>query len=416
VKIKQGFSLCKFIPEPALSVVEGLEMTKKLNRYLGRRNMQAKALKLKDRKFDNWRTEVEDRWNYEDFLRDEGWRKDWISFDSVLFNPGDNRVYCGITSFDADIFYAYDRNEKRFISLDYHRIADPFDAKFHRSLVRSKNGRIYAAVALLHDIDSYWEAPGGAIVEYDPKTGDLRKLGIPIPHVYIQSIALDDERRIIYGQTFTPEMLFAFDLASKKTKILGPIGSGMQMGQGENITLDNEGNVWGGWSVTRAWQSSPGVDSLRLFKYDRKRGRIEYLKHGLPRLDGAYGFAKLDGIYNPGNGFIYAGTGEGGLMKIDPETGEVKLLGAPCPPRRLAAMVKGPDGFLYGAGGKFGNASIFRLDLETDEYEVLGKIEDKEEGVSAWQIHDMDITDDMVIYAGENDNINRSSYLWEIKL
>jgi len=378
--------------------------------------MQVKAIKLRDRKFKNWSSEIEDRWNYEDFLKSEEWRKDWISFDSVLFNEEDNRVYCGIASFDADIFYAYDRDKKKFVSLNYERIANPFDAKFHRSLVKSKNGKIYAAVALYHDVDKYFEAPGGAIVEYNPKTDEIKKLAIPIPHTYIQAITLDDKRGIIYGQTFTPEELFAFDIESKKTKILGVIGSGMQLAQGESITLDNEGNVWGSWGVTRAWQSSPGVDSFRLFKYDRKKEKIIYFKHGLPRLDGTYGFAKMDGIYNPGNGFIYAGTGEGGLVKINPETAKTKLLGAPCPPNRLAAMVKGPDGFLYGAGGKFGNASIFKLNLETDEYELLGKIEDKKEGISAWQIHDMDITNDLVIYAGENDIFTRSSYLWEIKI
>ena len=34
----------------------------------------------------------------------------------------------------------------------------------------------------------------------------------------------------------------------------------------------------------------------------------------------------------------------------------------------------------------------------------------------AWQIHDVTITPDGVMYAGENDNPRRSGYLWEITL
>jgi hypothetical protein len=35
---------------------------------------------------------------------------------------------------------------------------------------------------------------------------------------------------------------------------------------------------------------------------------------------------------------------------------------------------------------------------------------------SAWQIHDLCISPDGVIYACENDNPFRSGYLWEIQL
>ena len=35
-------------------------------------------------------------------------------------------------------------------------------------------------------------------------------------------------------------------------------------------------------------------------------------------------------------------------------------------------------------------------------------------GISPWQIHDMSFAEDGTIFAGENDNPYRSSYLWEI--
>ena len=80
--------------------------------------------------------------------------------DSVYHNADDDRVYLGITSFNADIFRAFDRATGEFEDLGYGKVADPFDAKFHRSLVRwEKDGCLYGAIALLHDIDRYWEAP-----------------------------------------------------------------------------------------------------------------------------------------------------------------------------------------------------------------------------------------------------------------
>ncbi len=54
--------------------------------------MKIRSLKLKNRHFgDAWRAQVEDRWDYDDFLKNEAWRKDWISFDGVVYHPGTQR-------------------------------------------------------------------------------------------------------------------------------------------------------------------------------------------------------------------------------------------------------------------------------------------------------------------------------------
>lgn len=376
--------------------------------------MISKALKLSDEHFDNWNEEIEDRWEYQDMKADEKWRKHWISFDSVLALAGSNRVYCGITSFGADIFKAYDRTKGAFVDLGYASVADPYDAKFHRSLIASRDGHLYGAVALLHDVDRYWDAPGGAVIRYNPGSGEIRKIGIPVPHTYVQSMAIDESRRLAYCQTFTPEYLVSFHLDSGESKILGLTGSGIGMGQGENIVIDRRDRVWGGWSVTRAWQGQPGKDQYRLYVYDPKQGKIEFLNLGLPHLDGRPGYAHLDGMIAAANGLLYAGTGEGGLVRIDPDSRKVELLGAPVPPARIAAFAMGPDGDLYGIGGRYGNASLFRLELKIGKYSMIGKIIDSENEVSPWQIHDMAFADDGTIFAGENDNPYRSSYLWEI--
>jgi len=378
--------------------------------------MNVRAIKLFDYHLENWKTMIEDHYEYADMKADKNIREQWISFDSVLASADPHLVYLGITSFNADIFRAYDRKKGEFVDLGFSRIADPYDAKFHRALIQSRDGNIYGAIALLHDVDRYWDAPGGAIVRYNPGNGDIEKVGIPVPHLYIQGMVIDEDRRTAYCQTFTPEYLAAFNLDTRESRILGLTGSGFGMGQGECIVRDARGRVWGGWSVTRAWQSSAGADQYRLFRYDPVEDHIEFFRHGLPHLDGSYGYAHLDGMIAAPDGMIYAGSGEGALFRIDPDTARVELLGAPCPPNRIAAFAAGKDGFLYGIGGRFGNATLFRLVLETGVYEVLGRLFDPDLNVSAWQIHDMSIAPDGTLFAGENDNPGRSSFLWEIKL
>ena len=384
--------------------------------------MRVRALKLRDRAFgDQWREETEDRWDYADYLKDEGWRRDWISFDCLCHEPVTDTVFAGITSFDADIFWGWRRRQGEWFDPGFAAIRDPYDAKFHRSLVLdSRDGCMYAAIALLHDVDRFWEAPGGAIVKYNPATGELAKLAIPLPHVYIQAIALDESRDTIYGQTFTPENLISYNFRTGQSRWIGPTSSGFGMAQGENIALDDAGCVWGCWTVTRAWQSSPGVDQYRFYKYDPEVGRIEYLDRGLPLADGGYGYVKPEGVFNFGTGCLYVSGGGGALYRLDPATGDAEFLFQAVTDEgrgrrsRLAAMEMAPDGCAYGVTGRDGECEILRFNPRDESYDLVGGLKDTETGVSAWQVHDVCVTPDGTLYAGENDNPFRSGYLWEV--
>lgn len=378
--------------------------------------MKITTLKLKDRYFDNWHTEIEDHWNYSDMLAHEDWRKDWISFDCLCYDKDSDTVFCGITSFAADIFWGYNRRDRHFVTTGYERIADPYDAKFHRALVKDDE-YLYGAVALLHDIDRYWDAPGGAIVRYNPRNNEIKKLGFPIPHVYIQSIILDERRGIIYGQTFTPERFFSFDLETRKSRDIGPIGSGMVMAQGENLVLDDKGNVWGAWGVTRAWQSFYGKDGIRLFCYNFKKGSIDYLTTGLLTPDGSHGYAKPEAFFNFKTGCLYASGSNGSIYRIDPKTGKTEYLFTPIPdrPSRLASLAIAPDGFAYGVTGRNGQTELLKFDPNKEKYELLGKVIDKN-GITCWQAHDIVSLPGGILYVAENDVPTRSGYLWEISM
>ena len=253
-------------------------------------------------------------------------------------------------------------------------------------------------------------------MRYNPKTGDIRKLGIPLPHMYVQSICLDEEEDAIYGFTFTPERMFRFNLADNRADDLGPISSGMSMAQGENIELDDEGCVWCCWTVTRAWQSGAGVDANRFCKYDPRDDRIHYFDAGLPNTDGSYGYTKAEGIFHFGEGRMYASGANGSIYRIDKKTGMGTYIGTPIEDRRsrLASLKLGPDGAAYGITGRDGKCEVIRFDPETEKYELLGPVVDGD--VACWQVHDCDVASDGTIFAGENDNPYRSGYLWEIKL
>ena len=57
---------------------------------------------------------------------------------------------------------------------------------------------------------------------------------------------------------------------------------------------------------------------------------------------------------------------------------------------------------------------VFCYDPAIDRLKTLGRIVDAEIGECAWHIHDLAMTKDGTIYAGENDVPYRSGYLWEI--
>lgn len=380
--------------------------------------MKIRSHKLRNHDFgDAWKTQTEDRWNYNDFRADAHWRKDWISFDGIVAHPSNDLVYCGITSFDADIFWAWNRSTQQWQDCGFNTVGNSFDAKFHRSMELTQDGStLYTATALLHDIDRYWEAPGGGIFRHDIQSGQTEKLGIPLPHNYIQSIALDAVRGVLYAMHFTPERLSVFDLATNTARDLGPIGSGIAMAQGENIILDDDGAAWCGWGVTRAWQSTPGKDSFRLCKYSTDANRIIFLDSGLPRANGEYGFAKVEGLFNLGTGCLYASGDNGSLYRIETQSGAAKYLGTPIKgrPSRLTSLVMKGD-YAYGITGRAGDCRLLRFDPRDESFELGEKIED-ENGVPMWQCHDVSFAPDGVLFAGENDHPQRSGYLWEIAL
>lgn len=376
---------------------------------------------LKNRRFDNWKSEVEGRWKFEDLRADAGYCNDWISFDCLAWDEKTKKLYLGLASINTDIFYVYEPSLARFTSLEFQRISGPFDVKFHRSLEIDDDGSIYAATALLHDVDQQHEAKGGKLIRYDPKTGEYENLGIPVPPFFIQSIVLDRGRRIIYGFTYPAEYFFRYDLSTEECQTLAFIGSGVMMSQPHCASLDGHGRLWGTWGESRAFEYDLSSIPVRIFCYDPDKNKFTWFQHGFPKTDESDP-ARIDHMFLASDGFIYAGTVAGGFSRLDPETGDVESLGKPFPNERLAGLVQGPDGLIYGAGNQGyggdgeGESRLFVYNPETRQLEDLGRIYDEKLGVSPANVHMLIAAADGTLYAGENDNIRRSSYLWECKI
>jgi streptogramin lyase len=383
--------------------------------------LHVKVHKLKDTTFGNWESEVEGRWKISDLRADEGYCNDWISFDSLAWDGKARQLYLGLTSINTDIFYRFDPVSCKFTSLGFQQVSDKFDVKLHRSIEIDSDGAIYIATALLHDVDEQREARGGKLLRYDPVKGEYKLLAVPVPSNYIQSIVLDRKNRVIYGFTYPSEQMFRYDLSTGKVTHVAYIGNGIMICQPHCAVLDKNNMLWGTWGESRAFEYSPGPVPLRIFRYDPKQDEFTWYQHGFPKVN-AGDTGRVDHMMLADDGWIYVGSVSGGLSRLDPETGNVEPLGKPFVGHRLAGLVQASDGRIYGAGNSGydehnrGTCRLFVFDPHTRAIDDLGPIFDPDTDSGAACIHMLVEGEPGVLYAGENDNTWRSSYLWECRL
>lgn len=402
--------------------------------------LDIKAHILRNYRLSGWHEHIVGRWHYRDLVADRSWREGWISFDSVRWNPDDEQVYCGLNSIDGDILYRFDPASRTFTSLDASRWADGFDVKIHRSLLHNPaDGSLYFGTSMLHDVDQQPQAKGGKLVRYDPRSGQTAILGVPVPMLYIQSIAADFARGIIYGFTYPAEAVFRFDLHDRSSRVLAYTGNALMMSQPHNPVVDKDGWLWGTYAETRAWDEILSDQPIRLFKYHPDGDRFVWFDHGLPRRDRGrqllpdpskppkaqvalaetrhavdYGFC--DSMVYDGQRYIYAGTVAGVLCRIDTKTETVEKIAHVMATGRFPALTIAGDGTLYGAGGMKGHTQIMRFRPAADRVESFFNLRDSRRDDGPARIHEIAVDADHRLYLAENDNHERSSYLWTARL
>src|SRR5690606_5014006 len=137
--------------------------------------------------------------------------------------------------------------------------------------------------SLLHDADQQHEAPGGKLVKYDPRTDTFDVLGIPFPHLYVQSIAADWQRGVLYAFTYPAEFVIRFDLATRQARNLGYLGIAIMFAQPHNGGVDKDDNLWGTCAETHGIDELTGQQPIRLFNYAPDADRFTWFEHGLSR-------------------------------------------------------------------------------------------------------------------------------------
>jgi sugar lactone lactonase YvrE len=400
--------------------------------------VNVKAHILRNAKLEGWRDKIVGRWSYRELCADLKWFHGWISFDSVAFNPDDRQIYCGLNSIDGDLLYRFDPVNGQFECLNTKQWTDAYDVKIHRTIMHNpKDGCLYFATSLLHDMDEQQKAAGGKLVRFNPAKGSYDLLAVPAPRLYLQSIAADWRRNLIYSFTYPAEAVYKTDIAGKRSELVAYLGNAILFAQPHNAVVDKNGWLWGTMAETRAWDECPGLQPVRLFKYHPDRNELVCFDHGLPRWDdktqllpdpvrtGAVtkvlgetrhrqDFGFCDSMAYDDERYIYAGTVAGVLSRIDTETGKVEKIANVVSTGRFPAMAL-RDGTLYGAGGMRGQTQLVRWNTRSDRIEFFSDLEDKSISQRPARIHELAVDDQGRVYLGENDNHERSSYLWSVE-
>jgi len=337
----------------------------------------------------------------------EDQRQNLIAFTCLLHHPKDNGIYCGITAFDGEILWRFDPKLKSFTCLNYGRVHEPFEVKIHRSLTLAANGTIFGASACLYSVNDRLRAPGGAIFRLAPGASAPEKLAIPVKHDYIQAIALDEKRQLVYGLTYPVFKFFVYHLDTGEVEDYDFVGSITHIS-----AIDDAGCFWGTWDVVKH----------NLFKYDPATRQITWFHHGTPEAAKEAnimypGAGPIDVMINGGDGYLYIGTTGGSLCRLDPRTAAVEYLGHPAPTRRLPGLVAWDDDLLLGAGGDEKGGFVFTYSRKTGAVRRLGSIIDSATSLYLYRVHDLcRLGKTNTVYVAETDVPTRSGYLWECEI
>jgi hypothetical protein len=263
-------------------------------------------------------------------------------------------------------------------------------------------------------------------------------IGVPAPHVYIQSIAADWNKRIIYSFSYPAEALIRTDLAKGQSTLLTYLTNATMFVQPHNAVVDKEGWLWETYAETRAWDETTGDQPVRLFRYHPDGDRFVWYDYGLSRKADTrqlfadppmpagissdlaetrhkddYGFC--DSMAYHEERYIYAGTLAGVLCRIDTAKGKIEKIANVIATGRLPAL-KIKDGVLYGAGGMNEQTQLIRWGTRSDRIEGYTDLRDSNMQERPARVHDIAVDDTDQIFLGENDSHKRSSFLWRVAL
>ena len=273
------------------------------------------------------------------------------------------------------------------------------------SLVISRAGDVYIG-----------SAPGGHLLKYAQSSLESESvpqllkplpvvdLGAPVSGERISTLAIDRARYRIYGLTRPNGWFFAYAIDSGRFAVYGEVAEHVMPGEkfekerniGRAIAIDGDGN---------AYTSGEGG---RLFQFSASTGKLRRLDITVPSVPGREPYNRVDAWAVGSSGaFLYGGTSDGYLFRLDPEELRVRNLGKPLNRYRIRALVLARNGKLYGVGGDDDEmAQLFSYNAMDGVYELLGMIDVNRRPYYSWQAYVIDcaaLGNDGTVYLGQSE-------------
>jgi len=275
------------------------------------------------------------------------------------------------------------------------------------ALAVSSSGEVYVG-----------SSPGGHLLKYTPhheyqqpirnqEPCPATDLGQAIKGDSIAALAINRDTNVIYGLTSPNAHFFKFSIRDDVFTDLGVVARRPPEGEkfeiekmtSRMVVFDTKGNVY-----------ASGEDGF-FFKFDAAKQALERLPIQAPAVPGRQPWTRVDAFVLDASGLIFGGTSDGYLFRFDPERLVIRNLGKPLLQYRMAGLVPGPGGKIYGVGGDDDEmARLFSYDPATGTYEILGFIDVNRRPYYTWQsyvVKAMVAGLDGTIYIGEAERISK---------
>jgi hypothetical protein len=320
---------------------------------------------------------------------------------------GDNKVYCGCTNTAGDILYEFDLATRRFRSLNFAAVAEPCDAKIHRGLwLDRRSGSLLFGIASLSPTSQTSVSRGARIVRFDLKSETFHEVIRPMPGNYIQAAVYDEQRQMMYSFTEPAQGFAVSDLTRLVNRRAMCMGSIVHI-----AAIDPAGGVWGTWGFRGQhpfFRYEPAGDTIEFFEKLVLPTSREASNRMYP------GAGPVDCMLTGADGMIYVASAMGELYRLNPVARTLDYIGRPLPYDRLPGLVFGPDGYLYGVGGNDWRVTLWRCDVKTGRFTVLGEVA-APDGRRCFRPHDIVCLDGR-LFIGETDNPKVSGSLWAVRV
>ncbi|WP_201747779.1 hypothetical protein [Dyadobacter flavalbus] len=287
------------------------------------------------------------------------------TWGSIGYNAASNTVHIGVTNHRNNVaLYTFDpakntMTQNGFIREMANLRTFQWQGKIHSKIVASPDGSIYFTTDGGESREEYlMEHPqgyaGGFFMKWDPKTGDLKNLGLGMQYESIKDIDIDPKTGTLYGITYPQAHFLVYDPAKNKLRDMGRLAS-------SHVPRVLFTDWWGNCYYVD-WRQ-------RLVKYEKDSDSLVFARESLPAFEGTPGSKIITGVTayakDEAKGIIYLVTYGAKVIAFHPQKegiGKVEDLGGVIDTGKGAAwgpyvpnLNIGNNGKLYYVIGGHGN-------------------------------------------------------------